>query len=357
MIQDEGNANALVPKDKPLDVGLITIKFVANGAEKSDGIGYFVEEVEDKDAQETIRSALSDNTIRIYNASLRAWSVYAFDRGLRPLPASESAIINYLQSLARHGKTLSTIKVVAAALSKAHILAGFTSPVESARTKLFMRGLSRRIGKPQKQAAPLDDHALSAIEATALTPRRGRGGRLETLETARLRGLVDVAIVRVISDAALRRSEAVSLDWEDVTENDRGGIIMVKRSKTDVAGEGATVWISRKAMNALNAIRPDDWQPTDPVFTAGQSSRKGFKGKYRMSGEQLNRRVAAAARAAGLGEGFSGHSGRVGFVARATRLGAPTDAVMRHARWKSSSMVANYGRNEVGSEILKYISL
>ena len=356
MVRGEDSLGALVLKDRPLDAGLIAVEFTLNGVPSTGETLPFVEDFVDEDAQETIQSALSDNTIRIYNASLKAWSIYAFERGIQPLPAPEPSVINYLQSLARDGKTLSSIKVVVAALSKAHKVGGYANPLESPMVKLFMRGLSRRIGKPQRQAAALDDHALSAIEATASKPRRGRGGKTETTETARLRGLVDVAIVRVISDAALRRSEAVSLNWEDVHENDRGGVIMVKRSKTDVTGEGATVWISRKAMNALNAIRPDDWRPIDPVFTTGQSLRKGIKGRYRMSGDQLSRRVAAAARAAGLGEGFSGHSGRVGFVARATRLGAPTDAVMRHARWRSSSMVASYGRNEAGAEILKYIS-
>lgn len=308
------------------------------------------------DARATIESALSDNTIRVYNAALKAWSVYALDRGLRPLPASESSVINYLQHLAGQGKSLSSVRVVAASLSKAHKVAGLASPLESPRVRLFMRGLSRRIGKPQKQAQPLDDNALSAIEATARVPRPGRGGKMESPQAALARGLVDVAIVRVLSDAALRRGEAVALDWRDVRDDQRGGIIMVKRSKTDVSGQGMSVWISRKAMSALNAIRPDNYEGGDPVFTSAQSIRNGVKGKYRMTERQLSRRVAAAARAAGLGEGYSGHSGRVGFVARATRRNAPTDAMMRHARWRSPAMVAVYGRNEAGAEILPYIS-
>ena len=354
MVEQEIVTDTLVLQDVPLDADLMAIELVGNGA-GGDGAIEYVEEVVEAKAQDTMRAALSENTIRIYNSALRSWFIHAFGRGLRPLPATAASVINYLQTLADAGKTLSSIRVVVAALSKAHKVAGYTSPVDSEDVKQFMKGLARRIGKPRKQAAPLDDHALSAIEATALKPRPGRGGHIETPGMARMRGLMDIAIARVISDAALRRSEAVALDWQDVQVDSRGGILMVNRSKTDTAGEGATVWISPKALTALLAIRPEHYQPADPVFTSGQVSGEGGHAN-RMSGEQLNRRVASAAMAAGLGEGYSGHSGRVGFVARATRHGAPTDAVMRHARWKSSAMVASYGRNEAGTEILQYIS-
>ena len=52
-----------------------------------------------------------------------------------------------------------------------------------------MRGLGRMLKGPQKQAVPLSAEALAAIRATALTPRRTRGGHTETAEYAQRRGL------------------------------------------------------------------------------------------------------------------------------------------------------------------------
>ena len=67
---------------------------------------------------------------------------------------------------------------------------------------------------------------------------------------------------------------------------------------------------------------------------------------FGLSASQIHRRLKAAAQAAGLGDGFSGHSGRVGMATRMTRLGAPMPVVMRQGRWVSSRMPARYVRNE-----------
>ena len=51
---------------------------------------------------------------------------------------------------------------------------------------------------------------------------------------------------------------------------------------------------------------------------------------FGLSMSQISRRVDSMARAAGLGEGYSGHSGRVGLAIRMTRRGAPLQAVQTH---------------------------
>ena len=115
--------------------------------------------------------------------------------------------------------------------------------------------------------------------------------------------------------------------WADLELRDNcSALLQVRRSKTGPEGEGVTLYIGRDAGEALKAIRPAQ-QPLDrntPVF--GLSAR------------QIGRRVAAAAKAAGLGEGFTGHSGRVGMAQdlAATRVELP--ALMTAGQWKSSSV-------------------
>ena len=48
---------------------------------------------------------------------------------------------------------------------------------------------------------------------------------------------------------------------------------------------------------------------------------------FGLTGETLANRVSATARAAGLGDGFSGYSGCIGMTRRMVAAGAPTDAV------------------------------
>ena len=182
-----------------------------------------------------------------------------------------------------------------------------------------------------RQAYALTAEALAVVTATACQPRVGRGGKLELPKQARRRGLVDIALCRVLSDAGLRRSEAAALTWDDVARWDDGsGRLTVGRSKTD--GEARTVYLTPASVEALGAIRPAD--------ANGESSVFG------LSAASISRRIRAAAAVAGLGLGFSGHSGRVGMARRMAAAGAPTQESMAQGRWKTARMVEVYTRAE-----------
>ena len=88
---------------------------------------------------------------------------------------------------------------------------------------------------------------------------------------------------------------------------------------------------------ALTEIRPVDPTGTTPVFG--------------LTGEALANRVRApATSAAGLGDGFTGHSGRIGMARRMVAAGAPNAAVQNQGRWKHGDMVARYTRGESAGE-------
>ena len=77
---------------------------------------------------------------------------------------------------------------------------------------------------------------------------------------------------------------------------------------------------------------------------------------FGLTGEALANRVLAAARAAGLGNGFSGHSGRIGMARRMVAARAPNAAVQRQGWWRHGDMVARYTRDEAAGEALKGLS-
>ena len=103
------------------------------------------------------------------------------------------------------------------------------------------------MAKPQRQTGAPTADVLAVIRLTAVQPRKcGRG--FETTEQAAERARFDLALVAVLSDAGLRRSEASSLTWGDVQRWDDGsGRITVVRSKTDVESQGAVVAITPAA--------------------------------------------------------------------------------------------------------------
>ena len=290
--------------------------------------------------ESAIADALSLNTRSAYRSQWRLFERWCVNNGFSALPASVECVAMYLSALGLSGKAFATISAASAAIGMAHRSANAVNPCESEPVRLALKGMSRRLGKPQAQAKPLTSDALAAIAATALIPRR-RGKGYESKETAERRGLLDIALCRVMSDAGLRRSEAAALVWRCVgfAPDGASGLLTIERSKTDWEGVGAVVGIKASAMSALWRIRPADAHPDDSAFGLGP--------------DQISRRIRAAAIAAGLGDGYTGHSGRVGLAVR--MAGAPTTAVMRQGRWKTPSMVNRYQSSVSALDALQYI--
>ncbi len=275
---------------------------------------------------------VSENTRRNYDSQWRRFRGWAREKGIRTLPADPLQVAAYLaERMERHGHKPATLQTAAAAIGFMHRDEGLPDPCESADVRNTLRSARRKAGMEQRQAEGLTDEALDAIVATACLRRRWSDGRTESAEAAERRGVRDIAIVRVMRDALLRVSEAAELQWEDVEEEDGTGRLLIRRSKTDPEGEGAVAFLSAPTVDSLRAIRagaPDDGR----VFG--------------LSAGSISRRIGQAAYAAGLGEGFSGHSPRVGMARDLARTGTALTRLMTAGRWRSPRMPALYTRNE-----------
>ena len=259
------------------------------------------------------------------------------ERGYASLPAAPVAVAAYLAERAETVKP-ATVRLVAAAIGHQHRQHNLPSPSDTEGVKVVLAGLARQ-GQAgvQKQAKGISREDLAAIRATACRPRVGRGGKIETREQARERGQVDIALCCLMFDGMLRRSEAAVLTWEDIGRAaDGSGRMTVRRSKTDQEGEGKVLWISPATMDALAAIRRPSDTDSDPVFG--------------LAGQQISRRIAAACETAGLGQGFSGHSLRVGAAQALAGANISLAAIMETGRWQSSRMPARYTRNAAAAQ-------
>ena len=290
-----------------------------------------------EDARRRITDALDQSlaptTRANYRAQWKQWEEFATENGYPVFPADPVHVADWITQRAADGRKPGTIRMGLAAISAAHRQATLPSPTEDAGVRASMRGITRIAGRAQKQAAGLTAASLAAIRATACVPRIGRGGSLETAHTAEARGQIDIALISLMRDGMLRRSETESLTWGDlVKESDGTGRLTVARSKTDPEGEGAVLFVSGPTMEALRAIRPAEANVDESLFG--------------LSDEQIARRVTSAAAAAGLGEGFTGHSARVGMAQDLARAGTELPALMTAGRWQSPTMPARYTRAE-----------
>ena len=295
-----------------------------------------------------LASSQAANTRRNYAKEYQAFSSWCAERGLEALPATPDTVAAYLAHLAAAGKMVSTIRGARAGIADAHRQAGHENAASHAGVLLVVAGMARLDLRPQTQARPLTAEALAAIRATACTPRRCGGrwaARLESAPDAERRGRLDIAIASTLRDALLRVSEAAALRWGDVElVADGTARVLVTRSKSDPEGKGAALFLGPFAVLDLLAIRPD------AAVIDAESSVFG------LSASQLGRRIRRAAQAAGLGDGYSGHSGRVGMAQDLSASGVQLPALMQAGRWKSSAMPARYTERQAADRgaVAKY---
>ena len=276
---------------------------------------------------------VSANTRKNYRSQWRRFRGWAGDRGVSALPADPVQVAAYLaERMERHGHRPATLQTAAAAISFVHRARGLADPRDTEEVRATLRSAARKAGAAQRQAEGITEQELQAIRATACRPRIWRRGRTESADTAERRGRLDIAMISVMRDALLRVSEAAALLWENIEEEEDGtGRLLIRRSKTDAEGEGAVAFLSAPTMESLGFIRGEA-SDGDRVF--------GLR-PNRIAG-----RIRQAALAAGLGEGYSGHSPRVGMARDLVRSGAELASLMTAGRWRSPRMPALYTRNE-----------
>lgn len=267
-----------------------------------------------------LEAALSPNTRRAYSTAWRGFAEYAERHGQPSAPATPELVAAYLAHRHAEGASTATLRMASAAIAKAHAVAGQANPCASPIVRAALSGMAKQQaanGRRTRQAKPLDAEAVAAIRG-AFNGRADSNPRIAR----------NMALVSTLASAALRRSEASALVWGDLDLE--AGTLIVRRSKTDATGQGAVVALSDGAVRDLRRLRTMRGE-----FHAHQSV-------FKLGPEAVANVVAACAKAAGLGDGYSGHSGRVGCAVTMTRAGAPAATTMRQARWSSSAMLARY---------------
>ena len=215
------------------------------------------------------------------------------------LPATPDDVAAYLDERSEVGARTSTIKVTAAEISHYHREGGFDVPLRQGVARAVLDELTQDNSPDPTRALPLDLDCYLAIRKTAYEPRRGRGGRMERTSSAHWRGSLDVAMIGLMRDARLRVGEAAMLVWADLdVEPDGSGYVRDGQSGYRV--------VSKDTVRLLSLLRQgagDD----EPVL--------GLKPN------QITSRISAAARGAGLGEGYTGDSPRLGMIQDLETLG------------------------------------
>ncbi len=253
--------------------------------------------------------------------------------GATALPADPATVILYATDLAQRLK-VSTIIRRLSSISVIHATAGHTSPTKDVRVREVVKGIRRTLGVATREASP----------ATIAEIRKVCYALTDTVLDIRDRALLLVGFA-----GALRRSELVALDVEDLEWRTEGVVAVIRRSKTDQEGQGRRVALpygndpTTCPVQALQAWLAVSGIAQGRLFRP--ISRHGQVGDSGLSGQSVALIVKRRVAEAGLDPTrFSGHSLRAGFCTSAAMAGASERAIAAQSGHRSVQVLRRYIR-------------
>jgi integrase len=276
------------------------------------------------------QGAYPPNTVRAWRADWKAFIQFCAATDVSALPASPHTVRAFVQHCMEKVKRPATIRRYLATIARAHLAADLLSPCASEPVRLALKEMAQKAPARQRQARPLGWAEIKQFLETA-----GKGIRAD-----RERALLCVAY-----DTMARRSELISLDVEDLTfAADGTGTALIRRSKTDQAGEGAQAYLARETVRYLNV-----WMKAGNI-TDGAVFRRlvgrnvvGPRLHVDMVADIFKRVGRWIKLPAEEVAGISGHSIRVGATQDLLALNIDLASVMQAGRWKSTHIPMRYG--------------
>jgi integrase len=280
--------------------------------------------------------AFATNTLRAWKAD---WAVFAEScrtNRLEALPASAKTVRDFVFECLANNKKPATIRRYVSTIGRAHRASGVLDPTSSEEVKLALKEMGRKAPARQTQARGL---TWAEIELFI------------SVEPRSLRDIRDRALVAVAYDTMCRREELVSLKIEDIAEaGDGSGSILIRRSKTDTTGEGATAYLSPLTMRLVSQWIREAGIKEGPLFlrVLGPSNLGSV-----LTAQNVTTILRKVGKWIGLDkeewERISGHSCRVGAAQDLLALNIDLSSVMQAGRWKDTRMPMRYGERVLAS--------
>lgn len=287
------------------------------------------------------QSSISPATRRAYESDWRQFSIFCQKYELEDLPASPETICLYISSMAEENAKVATIIRRCTSISAIHRAAGHDSPSRNDFVGRVLKGIKNRKGAPSDQSK-----ALSWIDLQKLVSKCNKSMIL---------GVRDAAILSLGWASAMRRSELVALNNDDLDFVDEGVIITIRRSKTDQQGKGQKIGIPKSDHQICPVRSVEEWiarrsrtpKNDGPLFeTIGANGRNKWwcetKGR-RLSARMVSEIVKRYAKLAGFNPSrYSAHSLRRGLATEAGSRGVPERIISRHTRHRSVEVLRGY---------------
>ena len=284
-----------------------------------------------------LKSSKANNTLRAYKSDFRDFGAFCAKHGLSSLPSEPKIIALYLTHLSKNSK-ISTIRRRLVSISIVHKLKGHYIDIKHPIITENLLGIKRVKGSIQIGKKPLlISHLKSIINV------------INEQQNEEIKKFRDRSIILIGFGGGFRRTELISIDYEDLEFVPEGLKITIRRSKTDQFGEGmikGLPYFPNEIYCPVTSLKK--WLEISKI-KSGPIFRRFSKGSLLTENRLTDQSVVLLMKKyldlAGIeNKNFAGHSLRAGFATVAAESGADERSIMAMTGHKTTQMVRRYIR-------------
>ena len=288
-----------------------------------------------EDTLNNLKNSKSNNTLRAYKSDFKDFGAFCNSHGLKSLPTEPKVVAIYLTHLSKSSK-VSTLRRRLVSISMVHKIKGHYLDTKHPVIIENLLGIKRVKGSIQRGKKPLLINDLKAIIKV-----------INEQNINKITKLRDISIVLIGFGGGFRRSEIISIDYEDLEFVSEGLKITLRKSKTDQFGEGM--------IKGLPYFENENYCPVNNLkkwllisnIKSGPIFRRFTKGSKlsdnRLTDQTVVLLIKKYLKLANIeNTNYSGHSLRSGFATVAAESGADERSIMAMTGHKTAQMVRRY---------------
>jgi len=283
-----------------------------------------------------LKSSKAINTIRAYKSDFKDFGAFCAKHSFRVLPTEPKIVALYLTYLSGKDAKMSTLRRRLVSIGMMHKLKGHYLDTKHPVIIENLMGIKRTKGSIQRGKKPILINQLKAIIDVI------NKEKIEEIKKIR-----DKSIILVGFGGGFRRTELISIDYEDLEFVPEGVKITLRRSKTDQFGEGMTKGLPYFSNETYcPVVHLKKWIKISNIKD-GPVFRRFAKGcsltSNRLTDQSVVLLIKKYLALAGIeNKNYSGHSLRSGFATVSAESGANERSIMAMTGHKTTQMVRRY---------------
>jgi site-specific recombinase XerD len=283
-----------------------------------------------------LQNSKAINTVRAYKSDFNDFELFCIKNSLKSLPSDPKIVSLYLTHLSTKDVKMSTLKRRLVSIGVIHKLKGYYLDTKHPSIIENIMGIKRRKGSVQVGKKPILINSLKQIINV-----------IDNQDKEKIKKLRDRSIILIGFSGGFRRSEIVSLDYDDLDFVPEGLKINLRRSKTDQFGEGfikALPYFDNSQYCPVVSLKK--WIEISKI-TSGAMFRRFSRGsrlsKNRLTDQTVALLIKEYLKLTGIdSKNYSGHSLRSGFATSAAESGVEERNIIAMTGHKSTEMVRRY---------------